>query len=111
MEQGDFDPSLREGEETAIILTQSWCPQWKAMQAYLPEAEKKVPGVSLYFVEYDQADWASLSHEDFLDFKERAFHNQEIPYIRYYRKGVFHRDSNFVSLQGFLDRLQKGLHT
>jgi hypothetical protein len=110
MEKGDFDPSLTGGPAAAIILTQSWCPQWHGVRNFLPEAEKRGAafypgGVSILTVEYDIAPWERLSGEDFMSFKESRYRNREIPYIRYYRQGGFYRDSNFISLQGFLERL------
>jgi hypothetical protein len=110
LEHGEFETALVQGPAAAIILTQSWCPQWKAMQAYLPEADKKAAsatpsGAALYYVEYDIASWRELSPEDFMTFKEDSFNNREIPYVRYYRGGALSGESNFVSLQGFLTRL------
>jgi hypothetical protein len=110
MEQGDFAPSLTGGPAAAIILTQSWCPQWHEVRRFLPEAERRAAafypgGIPILTVEYDIAPWEGLRGDDFMAFKERVYNNHEIPYIRYYRQGGFYRDSNFISLQGFLDRL------
>jgi len=106
MENGDFDPSLFSAP-TAIILTQSWCPQWTAMKSYLPKAEKALPGVLIYYVEYDTAVWDSLKNETFMSFKENTFNNREIPYVRYYRDGILSRESNYISLDGFISRLRQ----
>ncbi|MDR1143580.1 MAG: hypothetical protein LBK77_05075 [Spirochaetaceae bacterium] len=100
MEQGEFDGSLIRGS-AALILTQSWCPQWKAMKSYLEEAESRFPGLDILYVEYDTAPW----HEAFMGFKERRFANREIPYVRYYRDGTCTGQSNYVTLEGFLHRL------
>ena len=105
MENGEFDASLVAGPAAAIILTQSWCPQWKAMQAYLPQVEAAIDGVKLFYVEYDIAEWEGLKNEDFMAFKEATFNNREIPYVRYYRNGVFSRDGNYIFLDGFKSRL------
>jgi hypothetical protein len=80
------------------------------VKGWLAEAEKRLEaaypqGFSVSYIEYDIAEWKDLSHESFMEFKENHFGNLEIPYIRYYRDGVFVRDSNFVTLQGFLARL------
>ena len=108
METGDFTGDLIEGKATAIILTQSWCPQWKAMQGFLPKAEEELPQAKIYYVEYDIEPWESLSAEDFMAFKENTLNNREIPYLRYYQNGVFSRDGNFISLDGFKSRLGLG---
>jgi hypothetical protein len=111
VDNGDFAGSLVKGKAAVIILTQSWCPQWTAVHSYLKEAEKKAAektgtGINIYTVEYDIAEWQQLGHEDFMTFKEDTFKNREIPYMRYYRDGVFSGDSNYLSLDGFLSKLQ-----
>jgi hypothetical protein len=105
MEKGEFNASLVSGPASAIILTQSWCPQWTAMKAYLEDIEKAAPEVNIYYVEYDIAVWNRLENHAFMAFKENNYHNQEIPYVRYYRNGGFSRDSNFISAEGFKSRL------
>jgi hypothetical protein len=105
MEKGEFDASLVSGPAAAIILTQSWCPQWAAMKAYLADIAKAAPDVNLYYVEYDIAAWNQLESRAFMTFKENNYHNREIPYVRYYRNGGFSRDSNFISAEGFKSRL------
>ena len=106
MEAGDFDAALFPGPAAAIILTQSWCPQWRVMRAYLPKVEEILNDVRLYYVEYDAESWESLENEAFMAFKENTFNNREIPYVRYYRNGAFSRDSNYISLDGFISRLK-----
>ena len=85
----------------ALILTQSWCPQWKAMKNYLSDAEKALPGLKIFYIEYDLVPF----FEDFMTFKENTYKNREIPYVRYYKDGKCVSTSNFVSLDGFLHRL------
>ena len=106
LENGDFESALVSGPAAAIILTQSWCPQWMAMKAYLPKAEAALGDVKLYYVEYDIETWESLGNEAFMSFKENTFKNREIPYIRYYKNGVYSRDSNYLFLDGFVSRLR-----
>ena len=105
MEKGDFNASLVSGPAAAVILTQSWCPQWAAMKAYLGDIEKAAPNLNIYYVEYDIAAWNQLENHAFMAFKENSCNNREIPYVRYYLKGSFSRDSNFVSAEGFKSRL------
>ena len=106
MENNGFDAALVAGPAAAIILTQSWCPQWTAMKKYLPQVEAAMDEVRLYYVEYDVEPWENLEHEAFMHFKETAFNNREIPYVRYYQNGVYSRDSNYISLDGFKSRLK-----
>ena len=110
METGDFDASLLAGSAAAIILTQSWCPQWTAMKNYLLKAEEAMDkiygGVRIYYVEYDIESWESLNNDAFMVFKENTFKNRQIPYIRYYRDGAYVRDSNYISLDGFISHLR-----
>jgi len=109
MENGEFDASLVSGPAAAIILTQSWCPQWTAMKTYLPKLEAALNAVHvdvrLYYVEYDIEPWESLENEVFMHFKENTFRNWDVPYVRYYRNGVYSRASNYISLEGFKSRL------
>ena len=106
METGDFDAALVSGPAAAIVLTQSWCPQWTAMKAYLPKVEEELGDVKLYYVEYDIERWENLENEAFMLFKENTYNNRAIPYVRYYRNGVYGRDSNYISVDGFISRLK-----
>jgi hypothetical protein len=98
VKKGDFEPLEGTG---ALILTQSWCPQWKAMKSYLPEAEKAGNNVTILYVEYDTEAFFT----EFMIFKENTYQNRGIPYVRYFQEGGFSGESNYVSLQGFLHRL------
>ena len=106
MEKGDFELPELFDTNSALILTQSWCSQWKAMKNYLGEAEKTFPGLTIFFVEYDFLSF----FEDFTAFKENTYENREIPYVRYYKGGKCCSWSNFVSLEGFLQRLGTPAH-
>lgn len=100
---GDFAESLRTAAPAvAVVLTQSWCPQWRFMQGYLAEAETHAGDrAAVFYVEYDREPF----YRDFMAFKEDVFGNREIPYVRYYRGGALHAESNYISKQGFLSRL------
>lgn len=101
MNSGAFD--LGETAQTAaVILTQSWCPQWTAMKNYLPAAEQRLPGLAVLYVEYDREPF----YEDFMAFKENTFNNREIPFVLYYKNGARVSESNYVSLEGFLRRFE-----
>ena len=99
---GEFPPSVIEAaERVAVVLTQSWCPQWTWMRSYLgamPEEE----GTSVFWVEYDHEDF----FEPFMQFKENAFRNDQVPYVRYYRGGKLVAESNYIDSGGFHRHLQ-----
>lgn len=98
METGAFEPFEGTG---ALILTQSWCPQWKTMKNYLAELEKTRNNIIILYGEYD----TEAFFDAFMEFKENTYNNREIPYVRYFQKGVFSGESNYVSPEGFLHRL------
>jgi hypothetical protein len=101
IQSGAFDLPESVGP-LAIILTQSWCPQWTAMKNYLPDAEKRLPGLKIAYIEYDLAPF----YEDFMAFKENTFNNREIPFVLYCKNGARVSESNYVSLEGFLRRFE-----
>ena len=95
---GEFGPELaKAAAEVAIVLTQSWCPQWTWMRSYLsalpPDPEREI-----LYVEYDLGDF----FEVFMKFKETSLGNDQVPYVRYYRGGVLVAESNFIDQGGFL---------
>jgi hypothetical protein len=103
MISGDIPPEISGiSPRTAIVLTQSWCPQWKALEAYLrrmkdnqhPETED----LAVFYVCYDLLPFA----EEFLRFKETRFANDQIPFVLYYSGGLLKNSSNYVSESGFL---------
>jgi hypothetical protein len=105
MKNGEFPKDITaSAPAVAIVLTQSWCPQWAAMKAYLPKIESEVgPGLSLFTLEYDLEPF----FEEFMAFKEDRFGNRSVPYVRYYRNGELAAESNFVMKDMFLAKLPK----
>src|SRR5512145_120253 len=98
MESGEPGPELLgAAPAVALVLTQSWCPQWAWMRSYL-EALPEDPARAIYWVEYDREEFFA----PFMAFKEERFGNREIPYVRYYREGKLLRESNFIDKSGFL---------
>jgi len=98
---GEFGQDVLGAAATAVVLTQHWCPQWQWMRSYLeslPESRTE----RILYVEYDREPF----YEEFMAFKEDRFENREIPYVRYYKDGVFASASNYVSKDGFLRRLR-----
>lgn len=81
-------------EKTAIIMTQEWCPQWKAMKKWVTG----IKDVAIYVHVYDDTS-------EFKEFKEKNW-NDKIPYVRYYKDGKFICDSNYLSKEEFLKRFE-----
>jgi hypothetical protein len=125
IQDGDFAPDVRGAAPlTAIVLTQSWCPQWRYLAGYLEKMDAELnvgakpgggtaaaaapgaavdtkPKAAILTLEYDRERF----YEDFLAFKERVLGNHEVPYVRYYRNGALVGESNFISAQGFKSKL------
>jgi hypothetical protein len=87
----------------AVVLTQSWCPQWTWMRSYLSVFPAD-PSREIYWVEYDLEDF----FEPLMRFKEDVFGNDQVPYVRYYRGGKLAAESNYIDQGGFL-RLLSGV--
>jgi hypothetical protein len=101
MEAGEFSADIvGAAESVAVVLTQSWCPQWTRMRAYL-ESAVEGPGFVAFWVEYDREAFFG----PFMRFKEESFGNREVPYVRYYRGGSLVAQSNFVDRDRFLSLL------
>lgn len=97
MAAGDFRPEISgSAPVVAIVLTQSWCPQWAWMSAWLGPVAGEA-GVDVWQVEYDREPF----FEEFMAWKEGVLGNDHVPYIRYYRAGKLARESNYIDRQGF----------
>ncbi|MGA2545655.1 MAG: hypothetical protein ABSF43_03860 [Rectinemataceae bacterium] len=102
LKEGEFGSSITgAAESVAVVLTQSWCPQWGWMRAYLSSLPPD-EGREVFWVEYDLENF----FEPFMKFKETVFGNDQVPYVRYYRGGKLAAESNFIDRGGFLRRLQ-----
>ncbi len=91
---------LHSAPAVAIVLTQSWCPQWQVMDSYLNHWASQEPDdeqARVYHLEYDRLPFFSR----FLAWKEETFKNYDIPYVRFYQKGAFVADSNYLDLERF----------
>lgn len=98
MAGGEFGPDVRcVADVVVVVLTQSWCPQWKMMAAMM-EGLPELPHCALFHVEYDRESW----FEEFRAFKEEVLGNGLIPYLRYYRGGCLSRTSNYLDRASFL---------
>lgn len=95
MASGEFDEGTRTaGGAVAIVLTQSWCPQWHWMRAWL---EAEAAGAEILWIEYDLEPF----FDEFRSWKEQVLGNDQVPYLRYYSGGVLKRESNYIDRSGF----------
>ena len=103
MSEGDVPDSVRSvTERVAVVLTQSWCPDWLAMRRYLETLDE--PELTVFYLEYDRSP---LFHE-LMAFKETVFGNDLIPYVRYYRAGTLVAESNRVFMKRrFLKKFER----
>ena len=106
MKAGDIPDDLSgASSRVAVILTQGWCPQWRAMESFLSRRETREDGggadLTVFELEYDGLPF----FPDFLTFKETRFNNYSVPYVRYYRDGRFVNASNYGSETGFISLL------
>lgn len=89
---------INSAARVAIILTQGWCSQWHIMERFLNN-NSFYDNVYVYI--YDQ----SPLFQEFMDFKEKTFDNELVPYIRYYKDGHFAASGNYASEEEFQEKL------
>jgi hypothetical protein len=100
--EGEFGPGVTgAADAVAVVLTQSWCPQWSWMRSYLDSMPADA-GSEVFWVEYDLEDF----FEPFMEFKESSLGNDQVPYVRYYRGGKLAAESNYIDSGGFRRRLR-----
>lgn len=109
IQHGEFDSEVVASSPcVAVVLTQGWCSEWFAMDAWLrrliEQREPRDMHVDVWTLLYDQVSY----FREFLQFKESVFGNYRIPYIRYYSKGRPFGESNFVQAAEFLSRFTTG---
>lgn len=81
METGDFPEEVtRAADKVVVIMTQDWCPDWHAMEPFLPEFQDKAAFFLLVYNKHPQ-------FKRIMAFKEDVLGNREIPYLRYYHQG------------------------
>jgi hypothetical protein len=52
---GEFgDDIIRSADGVAVILTQSWCPQWQSMKKFVAD----FTGAEVFCLEYDLTDFS-----------------------------------------------------
>lgn len=100
VEKGEFGRDIVEAaDKVAVVLTQSWCPQWHEMRRFAAGFQE----AAVFFLEYDKTDF----FDEFRGFKEETFGNDEIPYVRYYRSGKLVAQSNAVPEEQFRSNFEQ----
>ncbi len=102
----DFSSDITEASDAvAIILTQSWCPQWTFMDMSINGLKESPENLDLtiFTFEYD----LSPLFNEFIHFKETTYRNWEVPYVRLYKAGRFISDGNAMPAGRMLKKLQK----
>ena len=95
LSEGEFPESVRlAAPKVVVVMTQDWCGQWRDMAAYLPDFADRA---AIFTVEYNLLP----DFERIMSFKEDAFNNREVPYVRYYRDGRLVRTSNWLPRGSF----------
>ncbi|TVR01351.1 MAG: hypothetical protein EA403_10590 [Spirochaetaceae bacterium] len=103
IDEGEFGPEIISAAPcVAVVLTQSWCPQWIVMERWLRGLERdgKPAEFDLCVAEYVY-DKSPISGA-FRRFKEGVYRNGQIPYVRYYHDGRLISQSNYVGSRDFL---------
>ncbi len=107
------DEVIKAAPAVAVVLSQSWCPQWLAMQNWLGELEHKrdpadpgveqpAPDIAVWELEYDGTPY----FREFMTLKEQVWGNRLIPYVRYYREGRLLEAGNYTNAERFLATLR-----
>lgn len=96
MENGEFGSDVLSGENTVVILTQHWCPQWINMKGWIYglEADKEI---NIYELVYNKTDF----YRGFMEFKEKVLGNSLVPYLRFYKNGKLAVETNYVNKERF----------
>ena len=98
IDSGEFgNDVVRSAPRVAVVMTQSWCPQWHAVSRWIDELAQEA-GLDIFTVVYDEEPF----YEEFMHFKETVFGNGLIPYIRYYAEGRLVKETNYTSKDFFL---------
>jgi len=102
----DFSADITAAsKDVALILTQSWCPQWVFMNMSIKGLKEGPEDIDLtiFTYEYDR----SPIFNEFMNFKESVYRNWEVPYVRLYKNGRFIGGSNAMPAGRMVEKLRK----
>lgn len=92
IENGEFDKSvIASKNKVVVILTQSWCPQWRSMDRWVYDMPTD-EDIDVYELEYNKTDY----FVEFRSFKENVWRNYDVPYLRFYEAGICVEQTNYI---------------
>ncbi len=101
MLEGEFPSEVRNAaEKVVVVLTQDWCPDWHAMDSFLPQFTDQA---AIFLLTYNRHPL----FQRIMEFKEDTFDNREIPYLRYYYQGQLIVATNALPQGTFAALLKK----
>ena len=93
IKNGEFDKSvIASRNKVVVILTQSWCPQWRSMERWVYDIPTD-EDIDVYELEYNKTEY----FDEFMSFKENVWDNFNVPYLRFYKAGVCVEQTNYIS--------------
>jgi glutaredoxin len=92
IENKDFQSGVVDNGKTIVVVSQSWCPQWKFLKKWLFNIETDEE-LTIYELEYDKKEFFN----EFMTFKEKFWGNYEVPYLRYYIDGELVEETNYTN--------------
>jgi hypothetical protein len=99
---GEFESKIVSSKsKVVVILTQDWCSQWENMKSWIYRLNID-EDIDVYELEYNRVDY----FEEFMKFKENQWRNEYVPYLRFYKDGVFIKETNYISEKEFIDILR-----
>lgn len=101
---GFADDITHKSEAVALILTQSWCPQWTFMDMSIRGLNNGPEDLDLTIFTYEY-DRSPIFH-DFMKFKESVYRNWEVPYVRLYKDGNFVGEGNAMPAGRMVEKLK-----
>jgi len=83
-----------------VISTQDWCPQWHTLNGWIKELKNQKCELTVILIIYNKSKY----FREFMFFKENFWKNDLVPYIRYYKKGIFSGESNLIDYETFIKK-------
>lgn len=92
---------INSSADTAVIMSQDWCPQWLQMERYIGELSSDTDkDIVIYVVLYNKMK----CFNEFMSLKEKIWNNSLIPYVRYYHNGEYKGFSNYLWKDAFIEK-------
>ena len=101
MENKEVSNDIKNTSEKVLaIFTQDWCGDWKGLNIELVANEQNNDvDLTVFICKYNE----SPLYEEFMNFKEKEWKNELIPYLRYYKNGSFIKDTNHLPFQRIMN--------